>query len=325
MPHLRKLPGVDEAGWNSSQNRQVLGPGQKTSFYLICGETLEVGTDPAGIADVVDTSSTLTGRERTNKDLSEWEKAMSMRKLLLTARRVGATRLFARLPGTQSDFILPLDVEVVPNQEHRKAWEPAQFSDGLRQEVQKLTLREAVIRVAEDQMTSAVGRGAQDAESQKYRVNATAGKWCGQFAWWCWQTAANLKGVANPLGANQDNLNSPLKALGWGIPSPNVTVLNFGGSVHVAGQSRQTATFADIGSGPNALEPGDICLDLFSHVCMIYTPPSGDAFVSLDGNQGLPAIHLVSRSLNTPYTGEYQGLGGGRKADRSYAFLKVKT
>ncbi|WP_156971056.1 hypothetical protein [Beijerinckia mobilis] len=115
--------------------------------------------------------------------------------------------MHAKLNGR--DWIAPLTIRVVSNQQNRQVGASAgEVSPQLRVELQRLSLRDAVIRIAEDQMHSAIA--TQSDGFGVYNIDAKF-NWCGAFAYWCWQQACAIKSVPNPFGSNGGVLWSPHK------------------------------------------------------------------------------------------------------------------
>jgi hypothetical protein len=187
-------------------------------------------------------------------------------------------------------------------------------SPDFQRELQGLSLRDAVVRVAQDQMNSAFANNA--AGDHRYKLPAGLKKkdgtpatdWCGAFAHWCYQTACDIRGDQNPFGPNNDVLLSPEKAIGFAIASPaTVTLLRFKGTAmffqgghfddHKTAKQDQEI---DAVPGVNVL-PGDICLfrneQKWKHVCLVKDPGDGDSFVTIDGNQGAPSMKMVLREF----------------------------
>lgn len=312
MAHFRKLPSLDDTGFDPVRWLQVIPVTQRTSVYLMAGDDLEVGVKDSTIAKVAEVSANIRRSERSHASLTSWEKSVGMRKFFVTGKTVGETELRAMLAGTEVDFAKPLKIIVVSNADARQAPDGKNFSGPLRQELEKLSIREAVIRVGEDQLNSRLGRTA-DGGKGKYGIAASL-DWCGAFAWWCWDTACRIKGLANPLGGNIDVLLSPQKAIHWVMSNPDrARLVRYQGTDPMTGKGKYA--FADIDNGENKVEKADICLvrddQNWRHVALVETPPSAGSFVTLDGNQGWPSIKKVTRDA------------GAKLANKSYKFVFV--
>jgi hypothetical protein len=165
-----------------------------------------------------------------------------------------------------------------------------------REELRKLSWRQAVIRVAEDQMyseqgiSSSAGNGVYDSKGIM---------WCGSFVYWCFEVVATAKGDPNPFGSNlgSDNpLRSGIKALDMGISNPAMfDVLNYEGSKQFGGivgaikpgdfriRTAVPATASNIQRGDIVLPRRDRAI--FEHVALVYDPPDASgAFTAINGN-----------------------------------------
>jgi hypothetical protein len=127
---------------------------------LIAGGDLSVSIDPADDnATVVKLEEVDPKGDTKSSQLTDWEKANSMRKFQVTGLLPNRSVLFRAKLG-DADFIKPLKIEVVGNGENRRAAgdKPgAEISPKLLEELQGLSLGGAVIAVAEDQMHSSLG------------------------------------------------------------------------------------------------------------------------------------------------------------------------
>jgi hypothetical protein len=211
----------------------------------------------------------------------------------------GQTALRAQLNG--SDWVKPITIQLVSDQNWRRVGKAeGEVSRELRQELQRLDLRDAVLRIAEDQMHSSIasrsdGFGVYDCDPSY--------NWCGAFAHWCWKQAAAIKGVQNPFGANNNVLLSPQKAISWAMREDTpLQLLRYQGGNPMTGKGTQE--YREIGYNGYFLERGDIVLlregsaSGWKHVCMINSV-NGSQLQTMDGNQGKgQSIKLVKRSLD---------------------------
>ena len=296
MAHLRKPGYRDQAGFDSGRNLQILPVGKKTSFYLVAGDGLDVFTDDPACAEVAAGAS---DSKDAHKDgtLSGWEKSQVIRIVKLSAKAPGTTSLRAQLDGR--DWIDPLTVRVTQDSDARQVGKSkAEVTPELRAEIQGLPLREAVARVFDDQMNSAIGKTSRGFGA--YMDKSL--DWCGGFAYWCWDQACAIKGVENPFGTKQTVLWSPQRAIHWAIQDTTPgQLLRYSGVSPMDGKGKQE--FRDIGWLGHNLELADIVLlreggaSGWKHVCMV-REVNGTKVTTMDGNQGLPSIKTVSRSLD---------------------------
>jgi hypothetical protein len=298
MSHLRKLGNWDVAGYDEARNLQILPIGQRTTFYLIAGAGLDVDVDDADYVSLAVGESDDKSAHK-NAELSAWEKEQFIRKIVLTGKSAGDTKLHAKLNG--GDWVEPMTISVLSDQNWRQVGKATgEATPGMRQEIQQLPLRAAVLRAAEDQLHSAVcsrsdGFGV-------YHSN-TSYDWCGAFAHWCWAQASAIKNVANPFGGNSDVLLSPQKAINWAMRDDTAgQLLRYRGINPMTGTGLQE--YRDIGWNGYQLEPADIVLLRegtaagWKHVCMVYRTGNPD-IQTIDGNQGkFQSIKVVNRSLD---------------------------
>lgn len=302
-------------GWDSGRSLQVLPVHQSTEFYLVAGQNLDVWVEDE---DLVALRIGESDDKAAHRDggLSAWEKQQYIRRIRVAANgTTGRTTLHATQTG--ADFIEPLTLEIVADSNARQAGKlPAQVTDSLRKEIQMMPLRDAVIRVAEDQMHSAVCT-ASNAGFGVYDIDASL-NWCGAFAYWCWAHACAIKGVPNPFGSNNTVLWSPQRAIHWAMdPSTAGQLLRYSGGDPMTGKGTQE--YREIGWNGNDLDRADIVLlrkgsaGAWKHVCMVDWV-EGDTVHTQDGNQGKgQSIKKVSRSMTA------------QNPDRSYelVFLHV--
>ena len=296
MAHLRKPGFGDQVGFDSNRNLQILAINQRTNFYLVAGADLNVFTDDANCADVVLGKSDATAIKK-DATLSSWEKSQEIRPLTIVGKSLGSTTLRAQLDGR--DWIAPLTVRVLNDKSCRQVGKAtAQVTPELRAEIQSLPLRDAVIRVAEDQMHSAI---SQTSGFGVYDMDAKL-DWCGGFAYWCWNQACAIQGQENPFGGSGTVLWSPQRAIHWAMQDATpAQLLRYKGISPMDGKGRQE--YREIGWHGYDLRRGDVVLlrqahaGGWKHVCMVHSV-DGRSIVTIDGNQGLPSIKLVNRSLD---------------------------
>ncbi len=273
MPSFVKLGGP--AGFDDNRNLQVLPIGTRTEFRLVDenGEDdIEAWADDEDILEAKAVSGSRTARH----------------KVTLRGKSIGTTRLrFVR-----RGLILAspaLTVSVVPDPNARQVGITGAAGVEMQRELQGLTLRQAVLRVAEDQLHSALCTN-----SNGFGVYSGAGQgsydWCGLFAYWCWRRAAATKGVSNPFGESNEVLASVQKAIHWAMRSDTPgQLLRYEGASPMDGKGNQE--YVEIGWNNNYLEPGDIVLlrtgnaSGWKHISMIYSKGITD-IDTIDGNQG---------------------------------------
>ncbi len=299
MAHLRTLRGDLDSGFDGSRNLLVVPARGTRNVFLVAGAGLEVSIEDEDVATVSERNPTRA--ESRDYRLGEWERSQGLRCLRVTGVQDGDTVLHARQDDGR-DWVAPLTIRVVQDMDARQAREPAAITPELKRELQQLSLREAVLRVAEDQMNSRIGR-----QGGSFGIYLSGKQnWCGAFAHFCWSVAAAAKGTTNPFGNDKDVLLSPQKAIHWCFRNPDKAVLlRYSGFDPMTGKGSMSVTDIDAANSP---EPGDICLlrhddDSWAHVDIVYEEPSGTSFRTIDGNQGDPAIKIVSRELDTPARG----------------------
>ncbi|MFI0842710.1 hypothetical protein [Mesorhizobium sp. IMUNJ 23232] len=310
MPHLRIFN--DRAGYDEDRYTLVMSVKRKpTIFHLVAGPGLEVKTDEKDGKSVVEVFTEAGDDAAVHKDgrLSGWEKEQTIRKITLTAKEAGSTVL--RAVGGGADQIKPLPITVVSNNECRQVGNAlGEITTKLREDVQKLSLRDAVIEVARDQMNSAISIGHSKNGFGVYMKSETL-NWCGAFAYWCWAQAAFIKGESNPFANGGDEvLWSPQRAIEWAY-KPSSPVNMWRVDAKNEGYDPTKLARADIvlvrantsewkGEDESKRPSGPW---YWKHVCMVYSI-SGDTIMTMDGNQGWPqAIKIVQRSLSEKVDG----------------------
>src|SRR5262249_51361834 len=152
MAHFRKLANVD-AGFDANRYLQVVPARGTTRLYLIAGDRMNVQTDHEGVA----TAAIAKGDSRWahgNPALSAWEKGQTIQEVTLKVVAPGETKLRGTLDG--KEWASPVDVVVVNAPPSRRVG--AAVSPDIRLAIQGVSLREAVLMVAEDQMNSDINQ-----------------------------------------------------------------------------------------------------------------------------------------------------------------------
>jgi hypothetical protein len=287
MANLAGYPGTQGYGFDSDRSLLVVSTTSRSLIYLVAGAGLNVQIDDESVATW---SQGAAPKSTAGLPLSDWEKQQDIRVLSIKGLKTGAAVLNAFLDDGRP-WIQPLQIQVVDNADRRQSGDKGKITPELRDELQGLSMRDAVVRVAQDQMNSAIGQSASGGGG---RYDDAGINWCGSFVYWCYDQAARAKGVDNPFGsfaASSNPLRSGIKALSWGMRHPlAATVIQYEGPDRFAGKTTQE--LIEIGAD-NPVMAGDIALprknhgDTFPHVCMVLNPPStgGGAFTSIDGNQ----------------------------------------
>ncbi len=285
MAHLFKFPN-DSGGFDKDRNLFVMPQNDSAAFYLIAGENLNVDVAPKNILDV---SSQAKDEKSVHgkAGLSGWENSQNIRTIKITSgNATGRAKLVAR-DSSNRDQIAPLDIFVVEDKAARRVADNGRIEQSLKVELEKLSLRQAVIRIAYDQITSRVKTNKQGIEL--YKLPEPNKLWCGAFAHWCWQQAALVKKTGNPFGTNNDSLLSPQKAIHYGMnPATPTQLLQYKGPnpMTMRGEPQE---LREIGWEGNFVEPGDIALWReghamgFKHVSFV-EEVSGKTFTDLNGN-----------------------------------------
>ncbi len=309
MANVRTLSGLNDSGFDPDRNLLVLSVNHTSTLYLVEGASdgPAVELDDPTVARIGERDE--TAAHRRDRRFTEWERTQDIHKLTIRGLRAGNTTLHAKLADGR-DWIAPIDVRVVDNADYRQAGDRASITPELRSELQSLDLRSAVLRVAEDQMFSRIGRTANGGYG-RYGIPKDW-QWCGAFAYWCWATAADAKGVANPFGPRNNVLLSPQKAISWALQTGGATIIRYqGGDPYgnsfttgrpLSRSELRTQTFIDIDES-NPVQPADIVLVRndggWKHVALVWEEAKkGDANLeSIDGNQGYPSIQRRTRDL----------------------------
>ena len=321
MPHLRASVTGPSAGFDASRSLLVLPVGGTTDLLLCAGATLDPRLD-GDAAEVVERP--VARPEATNARLTGWERTNDVRAFRFKGKTVGDATFNAFLPGTTLPYIQPLTVRVTTDQDRRQGGDGPKggtsISPALTVELAGMHFRDALVRLAEDQMNSTIGRdpkggfgryglpelGPPDKAGVQHKVN-----WCGAFVHWLYRRVSDVQGVSNPFEANVNSLASPQKAISFALHRPtSLTLLRFAGpdpygwswppkrdakGAAVGDSPALAATFNEITPVSGPPRTGDICLVRvnndpaagWKHVCMVLSPPDGEgAFSTFDGNQG---------------------------------------
>jgi hypothetical protein len=308
MTLVRTLRGINETGYDASRNLLVVPVGKTGSLYLVDTSVLgtDVVTDDPTIATV--TEKDQTRRLRRHRGFTADERAHPLSLLTVKGLKVGTTTLRSETT-VGSDPIGPITIRVVDNADARQSGEKGAISPELRAELQELSLREAVLRVAEDQMYSKIGRNSGGFG----RYADAAYDWCGAFAWYCWNVACTVKGVPNPFGTKYSSLLSCQKAISWALQTDSCTILRYeGGDPYgnsfatgkALGKAAERQEFVAIDAA-NPVQKADIMILRqgtpadWKHVALVWedTPADAARVETIDGNQGSPCIQRRSRDM----------------------------
>jgi hypothetical protein len=312
MANLHKPAHSDTIGYDEDHSLQLMLVKKRARFYLVGGSDLDVSTDDDKVASVIAGAGDDL-KAHKDKTMSDWEKGQVIRDITLVANAVGTTQLRATSGGR--DMIDPLTVRVIDDATLRQVGNARrQVTPELEKELKAMTLREAVLRVAEDQMHSKIGRSDGFGV---YIRNATY-DWCGGFAYWCWDQACAIRGQDNPFGGESSVLWSPQRAIKWAMEPTNPgQLLRYNGTNPMAEKKdpdyRTVQQYCDIGWNGNELEPADIVLFRWPngdwrHVSMIYRTISQSTIETIDGNQGTvgttnPSITVNKRDISNKVAG----------------------
>jgi hypothetical protein len=307
----------DTVGFDEQRDLLVLSLRQTTNLYLpkFTDQPVTVRSADPAVATVASTTDLTDAQKKSALPSSpdsrfggvgpsavlNW---FGMNKIVVRGESVGETQLIAELPG-QNPWQSPTKVVVVGNLASRQVDRGA-CTASLQQDLQTMSLRDAAVRIAQDQVNSSFTKDGKGDARYDLPTGLPSTDWCGAFLYWCYQRASAIKGVGNPLGPINDVVLSPQKAIGWALVNPlTATVLRYKGlALFQWGAKRPLAKqdqLIDAVPGTNLL-PGDICLlrndGNWQHVCLVCDPGDGDMFLTLDGNQGSPSMKMVKRDWN---------------------------
>ena len=316
MAGLRAAVTGSSAGFDASRSLLVLPLRGKLELYLVAGEELSTGLDTS-ICDIAERPPSKTEKQSTL--LTAWERSQNIRVLKFTGTALGSSTFNAWLPNTRTPWITPLTIRVTADKDSRQVGEGPKgapvIGPNLRLGIAGMPFREALVRLAEDQMNSAIGHqpkggfGCYGLPAKD--ANGNPNNWCGAWVQWLYQRVSEIQGVANPFENNVNTLASPQKAIGFALHrTDKLTLIEFTGTDpfgwsfppkknkegKAAGDS--PALKAEYkGHTPVAGPPrrGDVCLVRNSadpakgwkHVSMVLTTPDASGqFHTFDGNQG---------------------------------------
>jgi hypothetical protein len=294
MARFTAVDATRSAGFDEERSLLIMQAGKTAELYLIAGEYLEITTDDPEICRVVSAVDKDVPAAHRRVQVASTEKGEPIRLIRLEAGgRAGSTEINAvsGYMGWGS-----LTVRVVANAERRQvgATTGEVATTAIREELAKLSLREAVTRVAEDQMNSKICTGDGFGTYMPHDIDGHAADWCGAFAFFCWQQAAAIKHVPNPFGDDSRVLWSPQRAIGWALRNPDkAVILRYQGGDPGPHPTSAQAVWHDVGWNGNNLERGDIVMvrklpvkgDDWRHVTQIDWVGERTLH-TLDGNQG---------------------------------------
>ena len=278
-------------GYDPIASTAVVRVGEKYPMLLYGGEDMTLSIVSGGDnAEIQDFDSTRTSPRAFNVYGKKEGRAELTGTLV---RDVGGWK-------AGGEFIERLKVQVVAaNTNHSQVQGQLNTAKGVgsfrmgadfKKELAGMSWRDALIRIAQDQMNSEIGATG---EGGKFTYDDGT-NWCGSFVSFLYAMLGEVNsawrnGLGSGLGT-QSPLRSGIKALSFGMRSPNCTVLNYAGSDLFAAGTPAITTMRAVGSGVELL-PGDVCLPrdefgIFRHVCILYKAPKGphDSFDCIDGN-----------------------------------------
>jgi hypothetical protein len=294
-----RAAGAKSAGFNQDLDLLVVPAGQTTSLFFVDTSSLgtSVMTEDESIATV--SEGNVDRNVTKGKQFTDYDRSNPISLITVKGVKVGSTEMVAkRTPG--SDGIVPITIRVVNDPNARQAGHKGVISPEFRDELQGMpTLRDAVLRVAEDQMYSKFGHNTSG--FGVYHENKTY-NWCGAFAWYCWSVACKARNESNPFGDDVDSLTSCQKAVSWALQAPpgRLTILRYAGGdpfgTSFETKKRLTKTeqqeYIEI-SPANPVQKGDIMIlrnatTGWHHVALVWEDtPAGAAVVqTIDGNWG---------------------------------------
>jgi hypothetical protein len=288
MAGIVTLPNQAQ-GFDSARNTLVIPTGDRATVHLVAGSGLQVSTDDPYLITV--TAGEGDDASAHNRGLDGWSNSQELRKIVIkTGQETGSAKLFATT-AEGYDFIAPLTIYVVRNKEARRAADKGEIEHDLKAEIQMMSLRQAVLRIAQDQLHSRVVTNAQGCSL--YHLDPRDGTlWCGAFAYWCWDQACIAHGVGNPFGSSNNPLLSPQKAIQWGMKDTTPgQLLQYEGvdpmvAINMRGPPQE---LRENGYQGCYVEPGDIALwrggsqYSFKHVSRV-AEVSGTSFSDYNGN-----------------------------------------
>jgi hypothetical protein len=294
MARFTSVDRTRSVGFDEERGLLIMQAGKKAELYLVAGENLNVYAEDPDLVSVTSKDKDVAAAHRST-EVTSGEQGQTVRLVTLKAgAREGTTELRAGSGGI--GWAGPLEIQVVQNAERRQVGRGIGEATGeIREELLGLSLRDAVIRVAEDQMYSNVclGNGFGTYMASEI-IKGTPADWCGGFAHWCWRQAAAIKNVENPFGDDGSVLWSPQRAIGWAMRNPDkAVVFRYKGGDPGPHPVAGTQEWHDIGWNGYSLERADIVLvrklpdkgDAWRHVTQIDSV--GESVIhTIDGNQG---------------------------------------
>jgi hypothetical protein len=287
---LRRSIGFDE-----DRGLMIVQAGKTAELYLVAGENLNVYTEDPDIATVVSQDKDVAAAHK-HTQVTPGETGQTIRLVTVKAgNREGTTELRAGAGGI--GWGGPISVQVVRDANRRQVRSGiGEATPEIREEIAQLSLRDAVIRVAEDQMNSSVCLGNGFGVYMPAQIiPKKPADWCGGFAYWCWRQAAALKGVENPFGEDESVLWSPQRAIGWAMQNPHkAVVFRYKGGNPGPVPFKGMQEWHDLGWGGYSLQRADIVMvravpgpgdDGWRHVTQIDSVRES-VLHTIDGNQG---------------------------------------
>jgi hypothetical protein len=293
MARFTSVDLTKSIGFDEDRDLLTLSARQSAELFLVSGENLRVFTDDPDLVSVTAPDEDVRSAHKTVA-ITPGEKGQSIRRIALKAGgSEGTTQLWA-VTGNIS-WAGPLAIHVVHGAERRQVGD-SEPTQEMRKELSKLSIRDAVTRVAEDQMNSKICLGdGFGTYMAKEIMPGTRADWCGGFAHWCWRRAAAIKNVENPFGEDSRVLWSPQRAIQWAMRNPaKAMILRYeGGDPGPNEDKKAKQEWHEIGEG--SLERADIVLvrkipanpkdGNWKHVTQIDWV--GESTVhTIDGNQG---------------------------------------
>jgi hypothetical protein len=306
---MARFTSVDRSrssGFDEERGLLIMQAKKTVDLYLVAGENLNVYTEDPDLVSVVSKDKDVATAHRST-EVTAGEQGQTIRLVTLKAGdSTGTTERHAGSGGV--GWGGPIEIRVVQNAERRQVGRGLnEVTTELREEIAKLSLREAVTRVAEDQMNSSVCLGSGFGTYMVASIGGKAADWCGGFAYWCWRQAAAIKNVPNPFGDDDNVLWSPQRAIGWAMENPDkAVVFRYKGGNPGPVPFQGTQEWHDIGWNGYSLERADIVMvrsvpgagdDGWRHVTQIDWV--GESVLhTIDGNQGTGRC-IKRRTYNT--------------------------
>lgn len=311
MPHFRELVYTGTAGGlDYEQSLLVMNTSSIKKLLLVAGNgvtAVEIDPKEPEIAEIQ-----LGGADPSlNKNellLTGWEKQNQLQILTVKTKNKTGKGLIKTYDAEKKYLTKPLELRVIQDPDWRQCGERSHNPE-FAEELKGMSLRNAVIRIAEDQMNSRIGRTGhagfgrytdykigkdKDGRDSLNKKDGSPVNYCGAFAFWCWKRAFELTGNPALFGVDENIWLSPIKTISWALRNPLKTDLincedgDYGLSNQNDEQSKPNAS-AFIRADANNVDIGDICLirgedGNWKHVCMVYKPPEGGTFTTIDGN-----------------------------------------